>query len=167
MLVSAQGVGAVVAGLASSSLVKRYGEVAVGVLGLVLMSASVAGMAASPFLWVVLVFAVVCGASIPFLMVSYMTLLQRRTPHALIGRVSTAAEVVLTTPQAVSLGLGSLLVVLVDWRIIYAIIAVVVGLAAVYVAVFLRDEIGPHRRVSSSESHRGLRSERSERLTVG
>ncbi|WP_101523464.1 MFS transporter [Nocardioides houyundeii] len=145
VLVSAQGVGAIAGGLCSSWLIKRHGEVAVAILGLTVLAVSIGGMALSPHMWVVLVFAAVCGVSLPLMMVSYMTLLQRRTPHALMGRVSTAAEVVLTTPQAISLGMGSLLVVLVDWRIIFALMAVVIAVAAAYVAVLLRAELGPAR----------------------
>jgi predicted MFS family arabinose efflux permease len=162
VFVSVQGVGAVAGGLLSGRLVRAYGEVSVAGVGLVLLAVSVGGMALSPVMAVVLVFAVVFGVSLPLLMVSYLTLLQRRTPQALMGRVSTAAEVVLATPQAVSLGVGSLLVVLVDWRLIFGAIAVVIAAAAAYVAVALREEIGhgrdeARRTEPAGEAHHGDR----------
>jgi MFS family permease len=75
------------------------------------------------------------------IMVALMTLIQRRTPQAIMGRVSTAIEVVMATPQAVSLALGSLLVVLLSYRQIFVIIGVVTAIAAAYIAVLLRDQI--------------------------
>ena len=44
------------------------------------------------------------GAALPLITVALMTLVQRRTPQAIMGRVSAAIEVVIATPQAVSLG---------------------------------------------------------------
>ncbi|MFC6286668.1 MFS transporter [Nocardioides sp. GCM10027113] len=144
VLVSVQGVGAVLGGLVVSRLVKQRGEIAAATLGLLAMALGSAGIAAAPTLTMVLAFIAVLGVSLPFVMVSYMTLLQRRTPQRVMGRVSTAVEVVLTTPQAISLALGSLLVVLLDWRAIFAIKAVAILIAAGYVAVRLRDQL--HRR---------------------
>ena len=142
VLVSVQGVGAVLGGLVVSRLVKAHGEIAVAALGLLAMAIGSAGIAAAPTLAVVLAFTAVLGLSLPFVIVSYMTLLQRRTPQRVIGRVSAAVEVVLTTPQAVSLAVGSLLVVLIDWRLIFGIKALVVLFAAGYVAFWLRGEFG-------------------------
>ena len=59
------------------------------------------------------------------LMVAFMTLVQRRSPQAIMGRVSTAVEVVMATPQAVSVALGSALVVVLSYRQIFAIMSVV------------------------------------------
>jgi predicted MFS family arabinose efflux permease len=47
----------------------------------------------------------------------------------------------MTTPQAVSLALGSLLVVVLSYRVIFSIMAGVTLLAAAYIAVLLRDQI--------------------------
>jgi MFS family permease len=75
------------------------------------------------------------------IIVSLMTLIQRRTPQAIMGRVSTAIEVVFAMPQAISLALGSLLVALLSYRQIFVIIAAVTAVAAVYIVVVLRDQI--------------------------
>jgi preprotein translocase subunit SecY len=79
--------------------------------------------------------------SLPMLMVAFMTLVQRRSPQAIMGRVSTAIEVVMATPQAVSLALGSALVVVLTYRQIYAIMCVVTLLAAAHIAFWLRGQI--------------------------
>jgi len=85
--------------------------------------------------------AAVLGLSLPMLMVAFMTLVQRRSPQAIMGRVSTATEVVMAMPQAVSLALGSALVVVLTYRQIYAIMAVVTLLAAAHIAYWLRRQI--------------------------
>ena len=146
-LVTIQGIGAVIGGLLSSKLIRRLGEVGGCVLGLLMLAVALFGTATSPVLWVALAWTIPFGAALPLLMVGYMTLLQRRTPRRLMGRVSTAAEVVLATPQAISLAVGSLLVVLLDWRVIFAMMGVVTALAAVYLAVMLRDQLGSARTV--------------------
>jgi hypothetical protein len=141
VIVSVQGVGAVAGGLASSAVIKRVGEVATCVVGLGLMVAGILVIAATHTIVVVCLSAAIFGASIPPIMVAFMTLIQRRTPQAIMGRVSTAAEVVMAGPQAVSLAVGSLLVVLLSYRSIFVVMAVVTAVAAVYLAVALRQQI--------------------------
>jgi MFS family permease len=140
-IVTVQGVGAVVGGLCSSAVVKRIGEVATCVVGLVLVVVGILVMAGTHSFVVVCLSATAFGAALPMIMVALMTLIQRRTPQAIMGRVSTAIEVVMATPQAVSLALGSLLVVLLSYRQIFVIIGVVTAIAAAYIAVLLRDQI--------------------------
>ena len=90
---------------------------------------------------VVLVFAALMGVSLPVLFIAFTTLVQRRSPQAIMGRVSTAVEVVMATPQAISLAVGSLLVVFLDYRSIFWIIAVVIAAAAAYISFWLRDQM--------------------------
>jgi MFS family permease len=141
VIVAVQGVGAVLGGLSTSTLVKRVGEVGACVVGLALLVLGVVVMGLTHDIVVVCVSAAVFGVSLPVITIAFMTLVQRRTPQALMGRVSTAVEVVMTTPQAVSLALGSLLVVVLSYRVIFSIMAGVTLLAAVYIAVLLRDQI--------------------------
>ena len=146
VIVSVQGVGAVAGGLASSAVVKRLGEVATCVTGLVLVVAGVLVMASTHSFVVVCASAAVFGAAIPMIIVSLMTLIQRRTPQAIMGRVSTAVDVVMATPQAISLALGSLLVVILSYRQIFVLMACVTALAAAYIATLLRDQIASDLR---------------------
>jgi MFS family permease len=141
VIVSVQGVGAVGGGLASSAVVKRLGEVAACVVGLVVLVAGILLMAWTHSIVVVCLSAAVFGAALPLITVALMTLVQRRTPQAIMGRVSTAIEVVFATPQAVSLALGSLLVVVLSYRQIFVIMGVVTLLAAAYIAVLLHGQI--------------------------
>ncbi len=141
VIVSVQGVGAIVGGLSSGWIVKRIGEVATCVVGLVVLVAGIAIMGLTHSIVVVCLSAAVFGMSLPLLMVAFMTLVQRRSPQAIMGRVSTAIEVVMATPQAVSLALGSALVVVLSYRQIYAIMGVVTLLAAAHIAFWLRRQI--------------------------
>jgi MFS family permease len=141
VIVSVQGVGAIAGGLSSGWVVKRIGEVATCVVGLVVLVAGIAIMGATHSLVVVLLSAAVFGTSLPMLLVAFYTLIQRRTPQAIMGRVSTAVEIVMATPQAVSLALGSALVVVLTYRQIYAIMCVITLIAAAHIAFWLRREI--------------------------
>jgi len=111
------------------------------VIGLVVLVVGIAIMGATHSIVVVCLSAAVFGMSLPMLMVAFMTLVQRRSPQAIMGRVSTAIEVVMATPQAVSLALGSALVVVLTYRQIYAIMCVVTLLAAAHIAFWLRGQI--------------------------
>src|SRR5215831_12150827 len=64
--------------------------------------------------------------------VGAITLMQRRTPAALLGRVDAALTVAITVPQTVSIALGAALVAVVDYRFLLAAMAVVIVVAAVY-----------------------------------
>lgn len=141
VFVAAMGVGAIACGLVASRVVRRAGEVTSIVAGLVLFAIAVSGIAVAPSMAVVLCFAGVSGAGLPLMIIGYLTLLQRRTPQAIMGRASTAAEVVMATPQAISLAVGSLLVVVWDYRLIFGVVAVVTALGALYIGFWLREHI--------------------------
>ena len=143
VIVTVQGVGAVAGGLTSTRLIRRVGEVAATAIGMSLLAVSVAGCAAATSMSVVLAFAGLCGVSLPMLFISFTTLIQRRSPQAIIGRVTTAAEVVMATPQAVSLAVGSMLVLLLSYRDIFWIIAVFIAAGAAHILFWLRRDLGP------------------------
>jgi len=137
-LLTIQGVGAVASGLLSSRIIKRVGEPRAIIGGLVVLAAGLAGIVAAQAFWQVLVATVVLGSGIPVLIVAYNTLLQKRTPGELMGRVSTATEVLVTTPQAVSIATGALLVTLLDYRVIFAVMTLGCLGAAAYLRLALR-----------------------------
>jgi MFS family permease len=141
VFVTVQGVGAIAGGLSSSRLIRRMGEVGASVLALATLAVSIAGCAAAPSMAVVLAFAALMGVSLPLLFIAFTTLVQRRSPQQIMGRVSTAVEVVMATPQAISLAVGSLLVAILDYRSIFWIMAVVIGAAAAYILFWLRGQI--------------------------
>jgi MFS family permease len=141
VFVTCQGVGAVIGGLTASRVVRRFGEIATCAVGLTALAAATVVCAAAPTIAVVLAGAGICGLGLPWTFVAFTTLMQRRSPGHLIGRVSTAVEVLVSTPQAISLAVGSLLVSLLSYRQIFAIIATVILLGALQIVLTLRDQI--------------------------
>jgi MFS family permease len=127
VIASAQGIGAIAAGLTGARLLRRVGEArAVGgaLTGLALGSLTLA-VGSTPL---VIVGAVVVGAAITWFAIGWNTALQRHTPPRLQGRVFTTAGVMVTVPQTVSIGLGAALIIAVDYRILLAVLAVVTAL---------------------------------------
>jgi len=138
VVVTVQGVGAIAGGLTTSRWVRRLGEAGGVTIGMALLAAGLAVVALSSTLWITLAAVVVLGYSLPLTFIAFNTMLQRRTAHALIGRASAAVETVLGTPQAISLAVGALLVTLLDYHVIFAIMAAFTGAAVVYLLITLR-----------------------------
>lgn len=151
VVVTVQGVGAVVGGLTAAWWVRRLGETGTVVVGLVLMAGSLAVVAATSTLAVMLAAVVPLGYSIPLLLVAFTTLLQRRTPQSLMGRASAAVETVMGVPQALSLAVGALLVSLVSYHLIFGVMAAVTAAGAIYlVRVLGRDVFRPPAAVDGA-----------------
>ena len=80
-----------------------------------------------------MVAAFVCaGVAVAWLVVGFGTALQLRTPLAIQGRVSAAADLALSLAQTASIGAGALLSTLVDYRILFVVMAAVVLASACY-----------------------------------
>lgn len=141
VIVTIQGVGALAGGLTATWWVRRLGEVGTFAVGALAMAASIAVIAATESLPVLLFDFPLLGYSIPLIIIAFMTLIQRRTPLRLMGRVSTASEVVMGSPQAISLALGATLVSLISYHVIFMIMAIVITSSVVYLAVTLRGQV--------------------------
>ena len=76
--------------------------------------------------------ALVIGACLPWVLVSLFTLLQRRTPLALQGRVYSAFDTLIGLPQTISIAAGAGLIAFVDYRLLLIFSAVMGVIAAVY-----------------------------------
>jgi MFS family permease len=146
VIVSVQGVGAIAGGLLSARIIGLVGEPQSIAVGLVSVATGLMIAAVSPWLVVVFIGVVFLGFGLPVFIVAFTTLLQVRTPQALMGRVSTATDVVLGTPQSLSLAAGAVLVSFLDYRTIYVITAAVMLIAAGY----LRARVGSLDRPSHS-----------------
>ena len=141
VVVTVQGVGAIVGGVSASAWVRRLGEAGTVTAGMALLALGLAIVALTSTLWVTLAAVVVLGYGLPLTFIAFMTMLQRRTPHGLMGRVSAAVETVMGGPQAVSLAIGALLVTLLDYHVIFAIMAAFTGAAVVYLLICLRGKL--------------------------
>jgi MFS family permease len=77
---------------------------------------------------------VLAGFATSWVGVAASTAIQRRTPPEVLGRVSGAFGLSLAVPQVLSVGLGAALIAVVSYRVLLAVIAVVVTVAAAYLA---------------------------------
>lgn len=139
VLVTIMGIGSVVGGLLAPRLIKRIGEpgaLAAGLAALVLglgplVIANVGvGLAAVPF----------AGIGVALAAIAFSTVMQRRTPRPLMGRVSTAAELMTGVPHAASLAVSAILVSTIDYRWLFGVDAVALSLIA---ALLWRVRTGP------------------------
>jgi MFS family permease len=131
ILISAQGAGAIVAGAAAAPLTRRLSEGLLAGLG---MTSATLGylLLIAPQLPAALAGSVLLGASLPWIIVGVMTLLQRRTPPQLMGRVDAAFAVMYSVPQTLAIALGAGLIGLLGYRIMLGVIASLMALSAAY-----------------------------------
>jgi len=134
VVVAVQGIGAVLGGFASSRLIRAVGEVRTVVVGLAAFSVGAMVMVAS---WLPLVASgvVLAGFGLPLVLVGFVTSLQRSTTGPLMGRVTTAAYLVIGVPQTISVALGALLVAVIDYRFLLGVMAGGTALAAAYLVL--------------------------------
>jgi MFS family permease len=126
-----QGTGSIAGGVTAAAVLRRVGEVRLVGLGLALFAVADLCLIA-PSLGVVLAAGPVAGIGVAWAIVGFSTALQTRTPLVIQGRVSAAADLTLSLAQATSIGTGALLSTLVDYRILFAVMAVVVLASAGY-----------------------------------
>jgi MFS family permease len=131
VLSSFQGVGAIAGGVSAPRILRRFGDVVLCGMG---MAAFACGDATfvSHSLALVLGGIVVAGCGVSWLIVGLGTAIQVRTPLRLQGRVASAADVFVNTPQTISIALGAMLVAFVDYRILVLTMAAVVAACAGY-----------------------------------
>ncbi|MYW66544.1 MFS transporter [Streptomyces sp. SID8379] len=133
VLYAVQGAGSVVAGLLTGALLRRLGPHRFAACGIALFALGVAARAV-PLDAAALASSAAIGLGLPCPLVAALTTVQRRTPHALLGRVTAAAHTVLFTPTAVALGVGAGLVGVAP----PAVLLPVVGAAGLVVAALTR-----------------------------
>ncbi|SBT47160.1 MFS transporter [Micromonospora auratinigra] len=131
VLVTVQGIGGLVGGLLSATVVRRVGEVGALAAGVTLFGPAALALA-YPRLWLGVLALLLAGLSLPLTMVGLHTLIQRRTPSGLLGRVSAASDALVSGPQAVSIGTGALLVGVLDYRLLFVLVGLVTTAAGGY-----------------------------------
>jgi len=131
VLSSLQGIGAVAGGLTAARGLRKLGDVRVGGLGMAGFGLGELSFVSSS-LPVVAVGTVIAGFGVSWFIVGLMTAIQVRTPLRLQGRVSSAADVFISTPQTISIAVGAVLISIVDYRLLVVVESVVVALCAVY-----------------------------------
>jgi MFS family permease len=129
-----QGIGAVAGGLTAAWAIRRLGDARVTAAGIGLFAIGDAGLA-SAVLPVVMLGIMVAGFGIAWLVVAFVTAVQRRTPAALQGRAFSAADAMVSVPQTISIAAGAALSLVLDYRILVAVMSTVTLSAAVWLAV--------------------------------
>jgi len=131
VLSSIQGVGAIVGGVTAARTMRRLGDVKLVGLGMGLFAVGDVSFI-SHSLPLVLAGIAVSGAGIAWLIVGYATAIQVRTPLRLQGRVLSASDTLVNTPQTISIALGAALIGVFDYRVLVVVMAVVVAACAAY-----------------------------------
>jgi MFS family permease len=131
VLESLQGAGAILGGLTAASALRRFGDVRIVGIGMLLFAVG-DGTFALPSLPLVSAGFLVAGFGVAWLIVGFMTAIQLRTPQRLQGRVASAADTLVSTPQTVSIALGAALATVVDYRVLVGVMAAVICLCAAY-----------------------------------
>lgn len=149
VLMSVQGAGSIVGGLLSGVAVRRFGAARTfGVAGLLAAAAATLFTTTSTPLYLCGGFAE--GVAIPLLAVPVGVAQQLYTPSRLMGRVSAAMGVLFDSAQSVSIAAGAALVALVDYRLLFATITLVVLVDAG--AVLLRPAAAPKVVASAADA---------------
>jgi MFS family permease len=131
VLSSLQGVGAIAGGVTAARVMRRIGDVKLVGLGMGLFAVGDLSFV-SHSLPLVLAGIACAGAGIAWLIVGYITAIQVRTPLRLQGRVLSASDTLVNTPQTISIALGALLTTLIDYRILVVLMAVVTAMAGAF-----------------------------------
>jgi MFS family permease len=131
VLMSFQGVGAIIGGLTAAPFLKRVGDVRLAGIGIFVFGAS-DGFLLIPHVGAIAGAAAGAGVGLVWAVVAIATAYQRRSPSHLQGRVSAAANMLFSVPQTISIALGAALITLIDYRVEIVIMTAAVLLAATY-----------------------------------
>jgi len=165
VLSSLQGVGAIAGGVTAVRGLRRLGDVHVSGVGMALFALGDVTMISSS-LPLILVGIVVAGWGVSWLIVGFGTAIQTRTPLRLQGRVASAADVLVNTPQTVSIALGAALISVVDYRVLVVVMGGSVALCATYLLTRSREATPaapPTEPAESTEPARSLSADRPSR----
>lgn len=130
----AQGVGALAGAVTAAGALRRIGDGRTLGVGVLLFAAGDALFLIPSLAPVILGFAV-AGVGISWAVVAFGTAVQLRTPADLQGRVYSAADTLVSTPQTLSIALGAALVTVVDYRVLIVAMGVVTGACGIFMAV--------------------------------
>jgi MFS family permease len=150
VIMSVQGVGAIIGGPLSAPMMRRLGERWLSGIGqLLVVAGSLLFEAGS--LPLVLFGAVVFGVALPPLLVGAYTLLQLRTPDELQGRAFSAFDLIASLPQTISIAVGAAFISVLGYHGELTIIAVVVALSALILLLPVKGEpnFGPKENSST------------------
>ena len=133
VLSAAQGVGAIAGAVAAAAVIRRIGDARTVAIGILLFGVGDAFFL-SPSVGPVMVGIAIAGVGLSFAVVGFGTAVQLRTPAELQGRVYSAADTLIGTPQTASIAVGAAILTIVDYRVSIAAMALVCALCGGYLA---------------------------------
>jgi len=131
VLSTLQGIGAIAGGLTAVRGLRALGDVRIAGLGMAGFALGELSFVSSN-LPLVAVGVAIAGFGVSWFIVGLMTAIQVRTPLRLQGRVSSAADVIISTPQTASIAVGAALIAVVDYRFLVVGESVAVTFCAAY-----------------------------------
>jgi MFS family permease len=131
VLTAVQAVGAIAGAFAVAPVAKQVGEVRALGAGILLSGVGCLLLIAAN-LPAVLIGSFVFGASILWINVAAVTLIQRHTAPNMVGRVFSVVLLASTGPQALSIAVGAALIAVVPYQILLTAIAVMMVVCTVY-----------------------------------
>ena len=131
VLSTLQGIGAIAGGLTAARGLRVLGDVRVAGIGMAGFAIGEASFVSSN-LPLIAAGIIIAGFGVSWFIVGVMTALQTRTPLRLQGRVSSAADLFISTPQTVSIAVGAALIAVVDYRLLVVAESAAVALCALY-----------------------------------
>ncbi len=134
-------------------MLRRLGDARTIALGLVLFGLG-DSLLVFQFLPAVVIGIFIAGLGLPWVIVGFATAIQQRTPAALQGRVYSAADAAVGMPQTLSIALGAGLSAFVDYRILVAVVAVVVVGTGLYLYTRTAEHALPATRATAGEPAR-------------
>ncbi len=117
LILSIQGAGSVLGGIASASVIRKIGLTRTLVLGVALLVCGLLGLASGSLI-VVIGCVIIGGFGVPLAVISYMTIRQRETPPRLQGRTGAATNLLINVPQFGASLLAAALIGFVDYRVL-------------------------------------------------
>lgn len=155
VLSSAQGAGAIAAGIFMAAVLRSLGAARVTGLALAGFAAGSVTMLSGSVL-LVLAGCVMDGAGLVWLVAVSGTAIQRYTPPRLQGRADAAWTMLVITPQTLSIAAGAALISHVSYRILLLAVIAVIGACAAYLLLRPAPEPGTPGTPSSEVAARRL-----------
>ena len=120
LMIGAFGAGSVIGSIAGRKMHERN-EARALIIGTIVMGATTAGIALSPWFPPILALLVLCGAADAVIMIADRSIQQRRTPDAVRSRVVGASEAMIDIALSIGFVLGGPAVAALGPRAVYAI----------------------------------------------
>lgn len=137
VLSTCQAAGAVAGGIVTVKVVDRLGARRLLLCGLLLYLAGYAALLIPAPVGVIAGFIVIGGGVAP-VVVGFYTQVQRLSPDAMLGRVSSVADSIISLPQTLFIALGSATIAAVGYRPMLVFMVAVLAVSTWYYAVRLR-----------------------------